>query len=155
MKKYQATINTTAYKKRRCSEKNWEPGTMNDYMEALNGWTTILNNLDEVRWQIEMFDGTGPRNCWDNEVNDYTKEYKDWRDKPENTITYLDKLCGFERTSRIEAYGFKQGYFSIDNVLEDLENNEVVQIPFAWCYDIRQYLKNMDNCYMEIKVIAE
>lgn len=156
MKKYQAIINTSAYEKIKCSNKNLEAGSINDYMQALNGWNTILNTLDEVRWQLEMFNGTGPgRDCWNDNGNGFTKKYKDWRDKPENTITYLDKLCMFEKTSRIEAYGFKQGYIPINSVLEELENKGIVRVPFKWCYDSRQYIKNLDNCYMEIKVVAE
>ena len=30
---YRVTISTAAYKPRRCSVKNWEPGTVNDFIE--------------------------------------------------------------------------------------------------------------------------
>lgn len=127
---------------------------MNNYMEALNGWNTTAKNLNEVRWQLEMFSGACPSsNYWDYELNNYTKEYTCWKNKPENKITYLDKLCGFERKSPIEAYGFKQGYFSIDDVIELLKRKNSVKVYFSWCYDVRQYIENMDNCYMEITKI--
>ena len=64
---YKISINTEAYKPSRCSEKNWEHGTVNDFMAALNGWHSRVKNLKEVRWQIEMFHGRGPSSdVWDN-----------------------------------------------------------------------------------------
>ena len=43
MAKYQMVINTDAYVCERCSKKNWEPGTKNDYMLAINGIRRTLN----------------------------------------------------------------------------------------------------------------
>lgn len=43
-----------------------------------------------------------------------------------------------------------QGYFDIDDVLEKLKKEGTVRIPFSWLYDIRQYDKAMDGCYMKI-----
>lgn len=43
-----------------------------------------------------------------------------------------------------------QGYFDIDKVLEKLKTEGTVKVPFKWLYDIRQYDKAMDGCYMEI-----
>jgi hypothetical protein len=149
---YKVSINTESYKPMRCSDKNWEAGTINDYMEALNGWSARLKNLKEVRWQIEMFHGRSHREeeVWDYESNSYKPEYIAWRNKKNNTITYMDKLCGFKRTSPIKVYGFAQGYFDIDKVIERLRKEGVVRIPFSWFYDVRQYNKNMDGCYIEI-----
>lgn len=47
-----------------------------------------------------------------------------------------------------------QGYFSIDKIIEKLKAEGIVKIPFKWLYDIRQYDKAMDGCYMEITKIA-
>lgn len=47
-----------------------------------------------------------------------------------------------------------QGYFSIDEVMEKLKTKGYVKIPFKWLYDIRQYDKAMDGCYMEITKIV-
>ena len=47
------TINTDNYKCGRCSKKNWEPGTRNDYMITINGITRTLYNMREVMWQLE------------------------------------------------------------------------------------------------------
>ena len=57
MSKYQMRINTDAYVLQRCSKRNWEPGTMNDYMVAINGLTRTLKNLKEAMWQLELFGG--------------------------------------------------------------------------------------------------
>ena len=42
---YKMMIHTGAYKPKRCSKKNWEPGTQNDYMAAINGITRSLRYL--------------------------------------------------------------------------------------------------------------
>lgn len=34
MARYKMTINTSAYKSGRCSKKNWETGTRNDYINV-------------------------------------------------------------------------------------------------------------------------
>lgn len=46
-----------------------------------------------------------------------------------------------------------QGYFDIDKYLNILKETGVIQIPFSALYDIRQYDKRMNGCYMEIKKI--
>lgn len=156
MARYKVRIDTDAYKCRASSKKNWEPGTMNDYMIALNGWHTMENNLREVMWRLEMFDGNDFVE-WDGNPNtEYglSERYTKWRNKKCNMITYLDRLCGFKRMQRPCAYGFAQGYFDKDKVLEELKQKGVVRIPFEWLYDIRQYYKGMDGCYMEILKVA-
>lgn len=143
---YQVRISTDAYRKQRCSQKNWEKGTINDFMEAINGWQTKEKTLKQVAWRIDLFSG-----IWHFEE----EGWEDWYKQPINKITYLDKLCGFERTQEVSPYGFKQGYFDRDKVLKKLQENGIVRIPFAWVYDVRQYDKHMDGCYMEIVKIKE
>lgn len=138
---YSVTINTGAYKPRRCSKKNWEPGTLNNYMEALNGWSSVEPTLREVKWRIQLFCGQDA----------YADDgWETWYKQPHNTIEYYDKLCGFPRKQTVSGYGFLQGYFNIDNVLTKLEIDGTIKIPFKWLYDTRQYLRNMDGCYMQI-----
>lgn len=86
MAKYKMTINTDSYKCGRCSKKNWELGTRNDYMITINGITRTLYNMREV--------------------------------------------------------------------MEKLKANGVIRVPFKWLYDIRQYDKAMDGCYMEIVKVS-
>lgn len=57
MARYKMIINTDAYECERCSKKNWEPGTRNDYMLAINGITRTLYSMREVMWQLELFRG--------------------------------------------------------------------------------------------------
>lgn len=46
-----------------------------------------------------------------------------------------------------------QGYFSVGQVMEKLKTEGVVEIPFKWLYDIRQYDKAMDGCFMRLEKI--
>lgn len=121
MVRYKVTINTDAYKCRACSKKNWEPGTMNDYMLALNGWHTTENSIKQVIWRIGMLAGYGYLSEWNEDRTDYSEAYKKWKSKKCNTITYLDRLCGFKRSQEIRGYGWTQGYFSVENTIEELK----------------------------------
>lgn len=155
--KARVKINTDSYKCKRCSKKNWEPGTMNDYMLAINGITRTIYTKRELIWQLELFRGQSfllseydSNNPEENFglSNRYVKFLK------KNTIKYYDRLCGFERQQYLSGYGFMQGYFDIDKVLDLLKKEGYVKVPFSWLYDIRQYDKCMDGCYMEITKVA-
>ena len=141
---YNVKIVTDAYKPRRGSKKNWEPGTMNDFMAALNGWKCRESNIKMVKWRLELFLRGG------------ITYGPDQRDDAEaflnrSRITYRDKLCGIDRTEYVECPNFHQGYVDIDKIIEDLKKRGSVRVPFSWAYDTRQYLDNMDGCYMEIE----
>lgn len=71
-----------------------------------------------------------------------------------NRIKYYDRLCGFEREQYLSGYGFMQGYFDIDKVLEQLKKEGFAKVLFSWLYDTRQYDKCMDGCYMEITKVS-
>lgn len=147
---YRFTVNTDSYKDMRCSEKNWEPGTLNDFMHALNGWTIRENNLREVAWRIAYFGGwAAPKSSGEN-----YPMYKAWlesHDLKKNYIKFYDNLCGFERRNPTQMYGFAQGYFDIDKKIEELKFNGCVKIYFKDYYDVRQYKRNMDGCYILIE----
>lgn len=153
MTRYKMTINTDTYKCGRCSKKNWETGTRNDYMIAINGITRTLYNMREVIWQLELFQGNS---FIMSEWSEYNPEenfglsdrYVKFLQK--NTIKYHDRLCELDRQQYLSGYGFMQGYFDIEEVIKKLKEEETVKIPFKWLYDIRQYNKAMDGCYMEI-----
>lgn len=157
MARYKMIINTDTYKCGKCSKKNWEPGTRNDYMIAVNGITRTLYNMREIMWQLELFRGNS---FLSSEYNDNNlKENHGLSDRyikflKKNTIRYYDRLCGFERKQYLSGYGFMQGYFDIGEVMEKLKAEGTVKIPFKWLYDIRQYDKDMDGCYMEITKIS-
>lgn len=148
MARYKVVINTDSYRPRRCSEKNWEPGTMNDYMKAINGWKSTEHNLKEVRWRLGMFSGSVVDGAYED------PEWFKWKEQAKNNITYYDKLCQQERTSEVTGYGFKQGYINIDSVINELRTKGVVRIKFSQLYDMRQYCKNMNGCYMEITKVV-
>lgn len=155
MARYKVVINTDAYVCKSCSKKNWEPGTMNDFMIAINGWHSTERSIKEVIWRLKMFAGYGWNNEeWDNENNCLRADYQKWKAKKCNTITYLDRLCGFERTREITVYGFAQGYLDISRVIQELKENGVAKIPFSVLYDPRQYYRGMNGCYMEITKIS-
>lgn len=157
MAKYKVYINTEKYKCAKCSKKNWEPGTRNDYMIAIDGIERTLYSMKEVMWQLELFHGNSFL------MSEYDEKYPEENyclsDKytaflKKNTIKYYDRLCGFERTQYLSGYGFMQGYFNIGRIMSELKQNGKVKIPFEWLYDVRQYDKNMDGCYMEIKRVS-
>ena len=153
MARYKMTINTDTYKCGRCSKRNWEPGTRNDYMIAINGITRTLYSMREVMWQLELFRGNHFLHSeWVEEKGDWSDKYLKFVQK--NLIKYYDKLCGFEREQYLSGYGWTQGYFNIDEVLEELKTEGNVKVPFKWLYDIRQYDKAMDGCYMEITKVG-
>lgn len=143
---YKVIVNTDAYKDRKCSSKNWEPGTMNDFMHAINGLVLREKNLEELYWRLSFFGG------WAARYEDYEK-YKLWLDQKRNRITFYDNLCEFERTSDVSVYGWAQGYYEIDKVIDEVRKNGIVRVPFKWYYDTIQYIKNMDGCYIEIKKV--
>lgn len=147
---YRVSIDTNRYIDKRCSKKNWESGTMNDFMHAINGWKVRENSLKEVYWRIEYFAGRG--GCVSEEEKD---KYSLWllRYDNKNKITYMDNLCGFKRTSKVEAYGFHQGYFDIQQKIDILKENGIVKIPFKSFYDSRQYCRNLDGCYLIIEKV--
>lgn len=156
MARYKMTINTDSYICRKCSKKNWEPGTMNDYMLAINGTTRTLNSMKEVMWQLELFRGNSFLTSEYDEKNKeenfhLSDKYVAFLEK--NKIEYHDRLCGVDRTRYLSGYGWMQGYFCVESVLRELKEHSSVKIPFAWLYDLRQYYKGMKGCYMEIKRI--
>ena len=157
MARYKMTINTDTYKCGRCSKKNWEPGTRNDYMIAINGITRTLYNMREVMWQLELFHGNSfvmSEYSDDNPEENYGLSDRYIKFLKKNTIKYHDRLCDLDRQQYLSGYSWIQGYFSVDEVMEKLKKEGIVKIPFSWLYDIRQYDKAMNGCYMEITKIG-
>lgn len=153
MTRYRMTINTDGYTCGRCSKKNWEVGTRNDYMIAINGTKRALHSMREVMWQLELFRGNSfLRSEWDEnnreENNHLSDRYVKFLKK--NTIKYYDRLCGFNRKQYLSGYGWMQGYFDINAAMDELKTKGIIKIPFKWLYDLRQYDKAMNGCYMEI-----
>ena len=89
MAKYKMVINTDEYTCERCSKKNWEPGTRNDYMLAINGITRTLYSLKEVLWQLELFGGR----------YFLLSEYSE--DNPEENNGLSDRYVKFLRRTRL------------------------------------------------------
>lgn len=153
MARYKMRINTDKYVCGKCSKKNWEPGTRNDYMIAINGIERTLCNMREVMWQLELFRGCSfLASEWskDNpaENNGLSNRYIKFLQR--NTIKYRDRLCELDRQQYLSGYGIMQGYFDIGEIIEKLKIEGSVKIPFKWLYDVRQYDEAMDGCYMEI-----
>ena len=164
-KRYRVTVNTDSYKLGRCSKKNWEAGTRNDYMLAINGRTFCENNLREVRWFLELFQGQSfchaewtPENAdKKGKYGDYygmSERYYKWLHKKGHIVKYHDRLCDLNRTQFLSGYGFCQGYFLREPVIDELKTKGVVKIPFKWLYDSRQYDNAMNGCYVKIEAVA-
>ena len=148
---YKVTISTAAYKHRRCSVKNWEPGTVNDFMEALDGWKITEPNLQNLEWRVLMFEGRMPHIY---EGDPQWEDYKRWKNQPCNRIHYRDKLCELDRTEEVCPPGWKQGTgIRFDAVKQALREDGYIKIPFSVVYDARQYDKHMNGCFMEIKKV--
>ena len=146
---YYVRISTDAFRPFRCSAMNWEPGTINSQMAALNGWTSRERSLLEVRWRIEMFLRGSALSAHMNPEE--LAAYKRWARQPKNRIVYMDLPCGVEREMRPECPPWHQGYASVEKLLDLLRTNGKVQIPFSFAYDSRQYSRRMDRCFMEIR----
>ena len=135
MARYKVKINTDSYKCKRCSKKNWEPGTMNDYMLAINGITRTIYTKRELIWQLELFRGQ----------SFLLSEYDS--NNPEENFGLSNRYVKFLKKNTIK-------YYDIDKVLDLLKKEGSVKVPFSWLYDIRQYDRCMDECYMEITKVA-
>ena len=157
--RYRFSINTETYVCGRCSKKNWEAGTRNDYMLAINGKTGTENSIREVRWLLDLFQGK------DWQTEEWSKEnpkenfglserYVKWLAKKCHNVTCRDRLCGFDRKQRLSGYGWMQGYFDRDEVIQKLIETGSAKIPFSYLYDARQYDKAMNGCYMLIEKVA-
>ena len=153
--RYKVTIDTSSFKKLRCSQKNWERGTINDFMAAINGWTIIEPDIQCLKWRLAMFSKSAVSDNWDNFTNYYTEKYIKWKNQCKNKITFKDVLCNMTRVESLAVYGFAQGYFNIDAILDALEKNGSVKVPFSRAYDSRQYLKNYDKCFILIEKIPK
>lgn len=160
---YRVTINTDAYKCARCSKKNWEPGTRNDYMLAINGRTFMEHSIREVRWLLDLFQGIDHNNGeWTPANADKTGKYGDyygmsdryynWLHRKAHHVEYHDRLCDLTRRQVLSGYGWMQGYFDRQKVIDELLENGSVKVPFKYLYDIRQYDTNMNGCYMLIEI---
>lgn len=126
-------------------------------MLAINGITRTLHSMREVMWQLELFRGNSfllSEYDDNNPEENYglSDRYTEFLRK--NTIKYYDRLCGFERQQYLSGYGFMQGYFSVGKIVEKLKKERTVRVLFKWLYDIRQYDKDMNGCYMEITMVA-
>ena len=106
------TINTDNYKCGRCSKKNWEHGTRNDYMITINGITRTLYNMREVMWKLELFRGNSflmSEYDENNKEENYHLSDRYVRFLQKNTIKYYDRLCEFERTQYRRSDGEVKG----------------------------------------------
>lgn len=145
---YKLIINTQEYKSMVCTKRNWEKGTINNFMAALDGFETKEPTEQRLRWWLAMFTGTCSK-------NEFSKEWYAWNTESNTKIEYKDVMCGLKRTVAVSPYGFKQGYVPIDKKIEELKQNKVVRIYFSEVYDIRQpILQNVKNCYLEISEVA-
>lgn len=153
MKKFLVTINTTGYERK----KFYGPDIiLNDYMESINGLSITLDNMQEVIWQIEMFNNLPDDcpECWNEEGTHYNDVYLKWLNKPENKIVFIDTYSEKTVHYKITKADFFSNNFYVDEIIDYLEENDIVRIPFYNYPDIKAYNKHVvDNCYMEIKIV--
>ena len=81
---YKVTFHTEAYKSHRASKKNWELGTQNDHIKALNGLPFVEETKEELSWRLLMAGGNTPYEL----TPESTVRYEAWRNNPRNTIKF-------------------------------------------------------------------
>ena len=94
---YKFVVNTNSYKDMACSKKNWEKGTVNDFMHAINGWSIRENNLKHVEWRIGYFGGWAASGV---DGMDAWNEYKAWEDGHQRK-NYIKLLNYISRLARL------------------------------------------------------
>lgn len=155
---YKFTICTDDYVCMQCSKKNWEAGTINDYMLSINGLTRTLHSLKECMWQLELFRGNSflhSEYSLDNKEENSHLSDKYVKFLKRNKITYKDRLCGFDRTQYLSAYGIPMGYVDIEKYLDTLKKEGYAKIDISQFYDIRQKgFKKFKGCYIELRKSA-
>ena len=144
---YKVTFPTEAYKSHRASKMNWELGTQNDHIKALNGLSFVEETKEELSWRLLMAGGNTPYEL----TPESTVRYEAWRNNPRNTIKFQDKLCDMERTIYPSVPGFTQGYVNVDAVIQKVEKAGTAKVEFRQFYDLRQYDPHMNGCYIQIE----
>lgn len=138
---YEVRINTDSYRPLIVTDRYKENGTVNDFMKAINNWNCIETSLRDVRYRIMLFAG----NCC------YGSEgYEKWFSE-KGQIVYRDNVCNCNRVDNVSPYGRKLSYIDADALLKRLEVNGKIRIHFRDVYEAKQYRKNYDNCFIEIK----
>ena len=115
--------------------------------------------MDKSIGKIDAF-GTGMREAGQKIANTFRtfadkpdEEYIAWRRDKRNIISYVDHFCEITRTMYPEVPGYAQGYVNIDAVVLKVLRDGSARLDFKCFYDIRQYDKNMDGCYVTIEKI--
>lgn len=144
---YKVTFHTEAYKSHRASKKNWELGTQNDHIKALNGLSFVEETKEELSWRLLMAGGNTPYEL----TLESAVRYEAWRNNPRNTIKFQDKLCDMERTIYPSVPCFTQGYVNVDAVIQKVEKAGTAKVEFRQFYDLRQYDPHMNGCYIQIE----
>lgn len=142
MNRYKITVSTAEFNPFYATKKNWENGTRNDFMYAINSWHITEKNLRDLKNRVKLMLGHGVEEKY------YQDDKAKWLGK--SYITYEDRMCGFERTDTVGPYGFAQGYVDVDKHIQELLTTGESKIYFRDAYDIRQYHKNYDGCYILI-----
>lgn len=142
MSRFKVIINTAAFEPFHATHKNWENGTRNDFIYAINGWQSVENNLRDLKNRVCLMIG------YPIEEDYYQDKYSKWMKK--SKIKYQDRMCGFYRIDQVGVYGIAQGYVDISKHINELRKIGKSKIYFTEAYDVRQYPKNYDGCYIEL-----
>jgi len=146
--KFKVWFTTSRYKPHKASVQNWEPGTKNCHMKALDGWSSVEPDERALRWRLWLFQG-GPI---PSDPEEY-EQYKQWRAQPINKIEFWDSYCEMDRVTEPTPPGFKQGAaLQVDKIMAELRTRGIAIIPFSQVYDSRQYDHHMDGC--ELLIVA-
>lgn len=146
---YHFIIHTKGFVPFQWSEENTDGLRRNAVITAMDGLKFRESSEKALRWRIGMFLHGAYAEC---DEADYEAYYA-WMNRPRNIFRYYDPLYMHWEKLRVEAPGFHQGYCSIDKIIESVKKDGSYHLPFKAAYDARQYSKNLDACYCEIKKV--
>ena len=146
---YQFIIHTKGFRNFKWSNKHPEGLSLNARLSAMDGLKFRETSEKALRWRIGMFlHGI----YTEVDESDYDA-YSAWLHRPRNKFRYFDPWREGYATEQVCAPGWPQGYCSIDKIIEAVKKEGSYKLPFKFAYDLRQYSRNLDACYCEIKKV--
>lgn len=146
---YQFIIHTKGFKPFQWSKWKREGVRLNNILMAMDGLKFRESSEKALRWRIGLFLHGSYSYV---EESDY-EIYSNWLNRPRNKFRYYDPIIMNWLKTQVQIPGFAQGYCNINAIIDAVKKDGVYHLPFSAAYDIRQYSKNMDACFCEIRKV--
>lgn len=152
MGKYVVGFNTSgAISKMPKTRRDWERQLVDDFLKAVNGKTYECENEESLMERLRFIAGRGVE--------------QKFRDAPENFVVIGKDRDYGEREIPAAMYGWAQGYVDLEGALAPImllgdmvDNAEIekasARIAFKRFYDSRQYTKQYEGCFVEVRRVA-